>query len=181
MNEFNPYRCVLKDKDDLQPQLTGVYHTEGLKVATDAHTLVVIKSEYPSKFEGKIITKKGVVIKKRFPLYESVIPSLFRCKKYSIDLQKLKDTIIEATIALESNKLTYISITDEFYVKISHAKLFLSFLKVYKTNTVYIHTPKDKKQLEILQARSGDNVLICTYTMSSEYHNIINNNLTTKI
>lgn len=178
MKEFNPYKCVSMEKNELRPAHKGVYHADGLKVATDGHVLAVIKSEYPDEQEGKIIDKKSCVINERFPFYKGAIPSLFKSKKHSIDLQKFKEAIAEAMVLLKSNPLTCIAITDNCIFEIRYAKLILSFLKIYKTKEVYIYTQKKSNSNSILQVRSGDSLLLCMCITTMPEHTIVNNNIT---
>lgn len=62
-------------KEPLRPNLTGVYYTEGKKVATDAWVLICLAEQYPYELEGKIIDKKGQVIGAKYVDYMRVKPS----------------------------------------------------------------------------------------------------------
>ena len=181
MREFNAYKCTVKERNSIRPELTGVYHTEGLKVAVDGHIMAVIKSEYPSEYEGKIVTNKGVIINEKFPLFRSIIPNILRSKKHSIDLVKLGEAIEEAKIEFKVNKLTYIAITEDLNIRLSHAKLLLLFLKIYKTKQVLTNIPKNKNHLPTLVAQSGDSTLLCTHVASFSKHTIVRNNITTRV
>lgn len=69
------YKHVVS-KDGIRPSMTGVYHVDGKKVATDAHILVELSNQtYPEWVEGLIIDKNGVKIDAKFPNYDVVIPS----------------------------------------------------------------------------------------------------------
>ncbi len=65
-------------KDDLKPNLSGVYVDGENIVATDGHALVVVKDSSYKKFNGKILNvKTGKEIDAKFPDYKSVIPYNF--------------------------------------------------------------------------------------------------------
>ena len=72
-SKFNIFNHCRK-KDFLRPSLNGVFHDKGQRVATDSHQIAVIKSDYPTEYEGKIIDKEGKEIEARFPNYEAVFP-----------------------------------------------------------------------------------------------------------
>ena len=92
-----------KKKGELRPDLTGVFHDKGQRVATDAHQIVVIKCEYPQEYEGKIIDKEGKEIGKeridkegkaiaaRFPNYDAILPKLnSELTEISLDIDEIK-------------------------------------------------------------------------------------------
>ena len=53
-------------KADIHDALKGVYHSNGFKVVTDSHLLIKVKEGYNSEYEGKIIDKKGLLLKPNF-------------------------------------------------------------------------------------------------------------------
>lgn len=65
-----------RDKDYKPAYLFGVYHDIKNKcaVASDAHIMVVSKSDYNESHAGKIISKAGEKINDVFPDYGKVIP-----------------------------------------------------------------------------------------------------------
>lgn len=76
--KFNVHNFCGDDKL-LRPMLMGVYHENGYKVATDAKTLVCHKETYDPLYEGKTITKDGVVLNEKHPTaeyvnYKGVVP-----------------------------------------------------------------------------------------------------------
>lgn len=74
-SKFNIFNHCKKN-DELRPAFAGVLHENGQRIATDAHQIVVIKSEYPTEYEGKIIDKEGKEIDYKFPNYEAILPKL---------------------------------------------------------------------------------------------------------
>ena len=78
--KFDYYKFV--SKDELRPVLTGVYHDNGFKVATDAFILVAVKDEYDeSELAGKVLRKDGTILKTdgvytKYPNWRVVIPDL---------------------------------------------------------------------------------------------------------
>ena len=70
--KFNMFDYVSNDKYRLA--LMGVCYVNGCQYATDAHLMVKITQPYNPDFEGKIIDKKGEIIKEIFPRCDSVIP-----------------------------------------------------------------------------------------------------------
>lgn len=103
-SKFNIFNYCGK-KDFLRPSLNGVFHDKGQRVATDAHQIVVIKSDYPQEYEGKIIDKEGKEIDYKFPNYESLFP-------------KLNSELIEISVNIEEIK--------------SQFKQYKAFKKIYK-------------------------------------------------
>lgn len=76
------FRAVGKfsGNDPVRPIFSGVYHTDGDMVATEAHVLGVIhNAPYAKDKEGKIISVKqpGKSITGRYPNWKAVIPSVY--------------------------------------------------------------------------------------------------------
>jgi hypothetical protein len=74
-SKFNIFNYCIKP-GKLRPDLTGVFHDKGQRVATDTHQIAVIKCDYLQEYEGKIIDKEGKEIEGKFPNYEAVLPKL---------------------------------------------------------------------------------------------------------
>lgn len=86
--KFDYYKFV--SKDELRPVLTGVYHDNGFKVATDAFILVAIKDDYDrGELDGKIVGKDGAFIEGNYPNWRSVIPD-FTSKKHGYRTEVVK-------------------------------------------------------------------------------------------
>ena len=91
--KFDYYKYV--DKDGTRPVMTGVYHDDGFKVASDAHILVAFKDDYDvSELEGKVVGKDGAFIDGKYPNWRSVIPDFtsnkhgYRTETVKIDFNK---------------------------------------------------------------------------------------------
>ena len=77
------------DTDEIRIPLRGVYHENGLEIATDARILVVKKASYPEELEGKITVPdptnkkwakvdgigKGGVVEGKYPNWKRAIPN----------------------------------------------------------------------------------------------------------
>lgn len=92
--KFDYYKFV--SKDELRPVLTGVYHDNGFKVASDAFILVAIKDDYDvCELEGKVLKKDGTILTDvKYPNWRAVIPDLtsekhgYRTEVVKIDFDK---------------------------------------------------------------------------------------------
>ena len=74
--KFDYYKYV--SKDELRSALTGVYHDNGFKVASNAHILIAFKDEYNmGELEEKILKKDGTILTDgKYPNWRVVIPDL---------------------------------------------------------------------------------------------------------
>ena len=122
-------------KNEMQANLTGIYHDNGFRVATSGNILCAVENPYPAEYEGKIITPKGQIIDAQFPTWKSVIPQeeeiLYFRFPMSVDyyLQKIKEEQVIAKIT-----------GGDVFVKICHAessvfldvKTFVLFLNFFK-------------------------------------------------
>ena len=91
--KFDYYKFV--SKDELRPLMRGVYHDNGIKVASDCHILVAIKDEYDrGELDGKIVDKDGAFIEGNYPNWRSAIPDFtsknrgYRTEVVKIDFDK---------------------------------------------------------------------------------------------
>lgn len=102
MQRFNIYNFC--GTFQMKAALTGVYHDSGYKVASDAIVLAAIKSEYPEDLEHHIITKDGVDIPAKYPLWKTCIPDGQDYKPYSIDVAKYEAFIKERRAAWKASE-----------------------------------------------------------------------------
>lgn len=79
--------------------LSGVYHDNGYKVATDAIILVAIKSDYPKELEQHIIDKNGAEVHGKYPMWRLVIPDGRNYNPYKIDVAKFEQFLKERRAA----------------------------------------------------------------------------------
>lgn len=91
--KFDYYKFV--DKDGWRPIMTGVFHDNGFKVASEGHILVAIKEEYDrNELEDKILGKDGAFIEGNYPKWRSVIPDFtfqkhgYRTEVVKVDFDK---------------------------------------------------------------------------------------------
>ncbi len=61
---------------EVRAQLRGIHYENGFAVATDGHTMVITRQEYPTEYEGKTIGKNGEAIDLKFPIWVNAIPML---------------------------------------------------------------------------------------------------------
>lgn len=178
MREFNPIRCAVQSKKAPRPELTGVFYDNGYKIGTNGHIMAIVKSDYPSHLEGKIIAKDGSVINKcRYPNYKSAIPLIKECKKFAIDTLNLKDAIDKANYIKKENPLTYIGITSKMKATVEAAQLILSFIKGYKIKEVYIN----KKETVLLFTDSDNTMLYMGIDGKINGAEVITNQIITKL
>lgn len=90
-SKFNLYNYVCKDR----PSLSGVFHGEGFKVASDARIMHAQVAEYPEELEGKIVAKDGSFIEGVFPRWKSIIPNGDGYVEYEIDEKKFYNWLTE--------------------------------------------------------------------------------------
>ena len=108
LTKFNIYNYVSKDKG--RPNLCGVYHCNGRRVATDASILVVLQETYADNLEGKIILKNGRSVEEEFgytspyPKYESVFSTKEPESVIKIDFNSLPSVFNKAKMNKKMNK-----------------------------------------------------------------------------
>jgi hypothetical protein len=124
-------------KDEMRPVMTGIFHENGLKIASDASMLVAIYSHYKSEFEGKVITPKGEIIDDKFPNWKMVLPPPESLKPVKLNrlITDVSRKIKQAeTIAKIKDKKVYVSIScddEKMYFPSDYFTKFLTFLKTY--------------------------------------------------
>lgn len=74
--KFDYFKYV--SKEEVKQVLTGVYHDNGFKVATDSFILIAFKDEYDmGELEGKVLKKDGTILTDvKYPNWRIVIPDL---------------------------------------------------------------------------------------------------------
>lgn len=123
-SKFRWYDYTDNDKKKTyREQMTGIYHDNGYKVASDGHILIAMKEQYPEEYEGKILKKDGSFVdeKYKYPNWRNVIPSreITKDKRYTdveIDFDKWKEIYskykAEKKIGLEWQ---YVSLNNSFF------------------------------------------------------------------
>ena len=101
MKKFNIYNFT---SSKMQAALTGVYHDNGYKVASDAIVLVAIKSDYPEELEHHIIDKDGKDVPSKYPHWKSCIPDGRDYKPYRIDPAQFEAFLKERRAAWKASE-----------------------------------------------------------------------------
>lgn len=79
-------------KDETRPVFGGVYHKDGMAVATDGRILIEEKGAYEQEKEGQLVDKKGNVIEgQRFPNWKGVIPK--DVEAFGISMESLRSFV----------------------------------------------------------------------------------------
>ena len=108
LTKFNIYNYVSKDEG--RPNICGVYHCNGRKVATDGSILVVLEETYADNLEGKIMLKNGRSVEQEFsytrpyPKYESVFSTKEPESVIKIDFNSLTSVFNKAKMNKKMNK-----------------------------------------------------------------------------
>jgi len=138
--KFDLSKYVSNPKEETCKSLTGVFHENGFRIATNGYILCVVDDDYPDEYEGKIISPNGEIIEENFPKWQYVLPNETELKrtiftKNAADIiQKIRE---EQKVAKTSNQDVFVKITREEETVFFDAKLFvlfLNFIKKYKTN-----------------------------------------------
>lgn len=145
-SKFRWYDYTDNRKITIREQMTGIYHDNGYKVASDSHILIAMKELYPEEYEGKILKKDGSFVdeKYRYPYWINVIPlrNITKDRRYvdvKIDFDKWKEIYnkykAEKKIGLE---WMYVSLNNQFFAVELFNKL-INFMKHTdcKTLTLY--------------------------------------------
>ena len=149
---------------NLRPSTTGIFHENGLKLATDGNCLCAIQSKYDKRFEGKIITPGGEIITNengnaisKFPDWKKVVPddeSLMPIE-FTVDTAAIKQEIRFAkingenlVIVLTDNETKLRFISTENFLKMA------SFINAYKAK-VYL-----KRDEKLILAKANENIFL---------------------
>lgn len=158
----DPFQFVWSDKKDTNHRpLEGVYHGNGMIVATDARVLLAIKSDYPAELEGKITDKQGQVIEHKYPNWEilfdrkKVLPVDVNLEKLALFLEQIKsqvpterqakaDTWKSRTVFIDFGNGTIVGFEYYRLVKFVNAARFLN-AKLSLTNNMLFGEAEDGK------------------------------------
>lgn len=153
------YAC----NDTLRPQMCGVFHDNGVRVASDSHIMVAINGDYPAEYEGRVILKDGsinaievskwdpeakrsVIVKhetawtdkdgcKRpvYPNWRSIIPDGKDYEEYEFDAQKFYDWIEQKRTEWKTETGKGIKFASEWRVQVGPAQLKAEFFYKFIT------------------------------------------------
>lgn len=165
----DPLQFVWSGGEEVErPAMGGIYHTNGMIVATDARILLAIKSDYPAELEGKITDKQGQVIEYKYPNWKSpfdrkeMLPVDVNLEKLALFLEQIKsqvpterqakaDTWKSRTVFIDFGNGTIVGFEYYRLVKFVNAARFLN-AKLSLTNKMLFGEAEDGKL--ILAGRS---------------------------
>ena len=139
--KFDYYKYVSKEL--VRPIMTGVFHDNGFKVATDCHIIVAIKDGYDvSELEGKVVGKDGAFIEGNYPKWRAVIPDFisekhgYRTETVKIDFNKWGEfmKVYKADKKLNQERM-WIKIGEQIY-KVDLFNLLTIAMKRIGTNEI---------------------------------------------
>ena len=162
-----------------RPQLSGVYYSEGVAVATDAHVLCVVEAAYPEEFEGKIVKKDRSFVEDgyKFPNYRLVIPKDVEVE-FTLDVNELGELNRKFLADKKLRKNIHFDVkegqdvlTKTFKIKTSkterlfnfdYMKHIVNFLNEYP-NSVVALSPQGEMTI-----RQGNNLLLVMSVISKD-------------
>lgn len=163
------YRYVSKDK--CRYFMTGVYHKDGYKWATNGCVALKVKEDYPEKFEGKIVTEQLTYVDGQFPNVQKIIPDMEDMVEITDlspnevlikEFKALKPMLsIHKKISGYWNSFRYI-LPNGSEIMVNVWELALHFIEVYPDAKMYCHKedgyrPKEENSLVLI---SGDAMFI---------------------
>lgn len=162
----DPLQFVWSGGEEVErPAMEGIYHTNGMIVATDARILLAIKSDYPAEIEGKITDKQGQVIEYKYPNWKSpfdrkeMLPVDVNLEKLALFLEQIKsqvpterqakaDTWKSRTVFIDFGNGTIVGFEYYRLVKFVNAARFLN-AKLSLTNKMLFGEAEDGKLILI--------------------------------
>lgn len=162
----DPLQFVRPDDEDVKNQaIKGIYHTNGMIVASDVSVLLAIKSDYPAELEGKTTDKQGQVIEHKYPNWENlfdrknVLPVDVNLEKLALFLEQIKsqvpterqakaDTWKSRTVFIDFGNGTIVGFEYYRLVKFVNAARFLN-AKLSLTNKMLFGEAEDGKLILI--------------------------------
>jgi hypothetical protein len=142
--KFDLSKYVSNPNHEIREILTGIFHENGFRIATNGRILCAIDNDYPDEFEGKIVSPKGHVIEGKYPVWQSVLPKvdeltgMIFTKNVENILQKIKE---EQKVAKINDADVFVKIAREEQTVFFDAKLFvlfLNFIRTYRKTSVGI-------------------------------------------
>lgn len=145
-------------KDSARPAFNGVCNTDGFKVATDAHSLLAVRTDYCPLTEGDIILKNGDTVDANFPKWKNIIATggntlikypelaLVDPDKLRIAITNIEDAIKEAkAIMLDPKAVTrsatkYVRLGATHTFKLEIAKRLLACMDQFKDCRILLNT-----------------------------------------
>ena len=130
-------------KDDLHPELCGVYHSEGWKVASNGRILIACKQDYAEEKERQIIAKDGTVIEGRYPNWRSVIYMMNdEWKTFHLNTSELSEAMrrVKVHAKVYGKDSCRLSIDDKVWFDPNMFQLFATAMKEAGVDTLRYHS-----------------------------------------
>ena len=125
---MNKFLLRYAAKNDILDRYNGVMHRRGYKCSSNAHIAVIVKEDYPAEFEGKILTREGV-LKNSSIYFMSIIPQREPLKSVALNFEDFKKIYKQYT---EDKKATPRNLRPRFYaVQIEGARFNIEFFKLF--------------------------------------------------
>jgi hypothetical protein len=153
-SKFNLFDYINTSKYAREYQ-QGIYHIDGLKVATDSFIMAICKEDYSKELEGKIISKKGEEIFAKYPNFKAIIPSNDLLNFVKIDFKKVLDIEKEFKVLKKISKdiKGFVKINDVYFNITLFSKL-AKFCMEFNIDSIGV------KEYKIAKAYKGDNMIL---------------------
>ena len=141
MAKINYYDFV--STDESRRFLQGIYHTEGLKVMTDARILLAVKENYDPSLEDVILAKDMSKIEGQYPNWKKVVPDMSNYKEIEFTLTEKKYKDIKTLVDLQrkinvTKKHKNVKLTDCYYKMAENCFINFEYLKqIFQVVTNY--------------------------------------------
>lgn len=167
MAKIDPYKWTNGEKPlkSLRKGLTGVYHKDGYKQASNGFVYVQLKEDYPKQYEGKVVYKDGTVINADPPKYQNVLPNLKEYTPYKVDvdeLERVRKVQAERSRLDEDYLKHYVVLGKKGKVSDGMAafdpvffKRITEFMKAKNTDTILLHNTGSRNRAAVVMSRDG--------------------------
>ena len=176
--KFDIYKYV--SVDELRHMiLTGVYHENGFRVATDGTIVVMLPNQgYEPEFEGKVLNSKMEIIEGKYIDYRSVIKPQFESKnKWVINIDSIKDAVKVSRQAKKEDKTikTYIHVCESYFDPEYLLKLaiFAEYTGCKEFDFIDMRFDENIRQAAYVFGKDGATGLLCPVINITEDNKII--------
>lgn len=162
-------------KDDERPIMQCVYYKDGMCNASDGRILVRTKIGYNEEYEGKIVSKYGIIIEGRYPNVNSVIPNVTENHtEYDVDFDLIdaymKSAKIWAHTYLPPKSKIENHLVINFhgtYLRLMMLQALCTAMKAIGMNTLYVN--KDNSRGVFMKNDNGEAVLLMPLMPDEKY------------
>ena len=162
--EFNIQKCVKSYVTG--GCLSGVYHKDGYKIASDGRLMAVIKADYPVEFEGKVIAthKNSTTTYDSYVKYESVIPV-----DDELEPGDMPDMLMLNSVKGMNGGKDVVVNVNGFNIPVYMFGIIHNFAEAF--GNVEMFVPKETSKKRQIVFRSNDNLLVlmpvesCTFSV----------------